>query len=1036
MNKSGNESSNEPKRRHFLKIGGATLAGLLSQRVVKAKENASASVKPLAEGAPSVQSLNGNWLLATDPENIGREQKWFDSVAVAEAKPCRVPDILERTFPGYDGVIWYWKEFDAEPAGRNERLLLKFHAADYLADVWVNGVYAGSHEGGETPFSFDVSQAVKAGKKNRLVVRLVNPGIEPVDGLTLAATPHGIKSVPMTVGSFWNPGGLWQPVELLRVPAIRVVDVFANPQLADGKIAIQISLANDTGAETVVTVHYEVTDNSGGPVIVHRMQVVRLTKAKTLAAELTVPEPREWCPDDPCLYRVTVRLETSKSSHDQSHVQSVRCGFREFVFRDGYFRLNGKRIFLKSTHSVDHFPIGLHVAHDPELLRRELIYTKAMGFNTVRWLGRMMFPSQLDLCDELGLMVYQECYASWNWKDSPRMKERFDSSIREMILRDRNHPALVIWGLLNETQDGPIFRHAVEMLPLVRSLDASRMVLLGSGRWDAQLSIGSLSNPRNMEWEHALGHEATGAPPVDPKDLASSYTLVKGGYIEGTGDAHKYVPRPWRKQDVEFFRTVGSDSKNVFLSEHGNGSQIDVVRIIRLFEQNGARPDLDDARLYRAILENFEADWKRWGLDQVFVTPSEMITQGVKIHSEQRLIALNAIRSNPKLCGYNLTGISDEGVEGEGLMTTFRELKEGVVDALIDGFAPLRWCLFVEPVHVYSGATVRLEAVLANEDVLKPGDYPVRLRVVGPAGLVYEKAGTINIADPRSGPEPTFVVPWLKEDIVLEGPAGRYEVAVFFERGAAPVGRQTVIVGEVPRLVTLNQPVTVWDDSPQLADWLAKRGCAVSKFEPTQPPVKREVMFIGGQSGSKALGNATAHGELMARVARGATAVFLAPEALGNEEDPLVYLPAAQKGKLDDSAGYFWGRDDIVKPHPIFEKLPSRSVMDLSFYRDIIPYQSFVEMNETAEVIVPCFSLGRPGGQGYWSGANMLIYRFGEGRVVVSTLGLLENLGRHPAADQIILNLLSFASAETGKALSPPPTDFNTQLDAIRYPRN
>ena len=195
-------------------------------------------------------------------------------------------------------------------------------------------------------------------------------------------------------------------------------------------------------------------------------------------------------------------------------------------------------------------------------------------------------------------MVYEECYASWGWKDSPGMKERFDRSIREMILRDRNHPSLVIWGLLNETQDGPIFRHAVETLPLVRSLDASRMVLLGSGRWDAQLSIGSLSNPRTQGWEHALGQESPGAPPIDPKDLASSYTLVKGGYIEGTGDAHKYVPRPWRKQDVEFFRTVGAGSKNVFLSEHGNGSQDPIpVRIIRLFEQNSARPDLDDARL-------------------------------------------------------------------------------------------------------------------------------------------------------------------------------------------------------------------------------------------------------------------------------------------------------------------------------------------------------------------------------------------------------------------------------------------------------
>lgn len=1026
--------SNESKRRHFLKLGGATLAGLLSQKAISADRTPAdtTSAKPFAEGAAALQSLNGDWLIATDPGNVGRERKWFTSDAVDEAKPCRVPDILERTFPGYDGVVWYWKDFETEAVGRNQRLLLKFHAADYLADAWVNGTHVGSHEGGETPFSLDVSQAVNAKKKNRLVVRVVNPGLEPVDGLTLAVTPHGIKNVPMSVGNFWNPGGLWQPVELHRVSAIRIADVFADPRLADGKIALQISLVNETGAEVSATIHYEVTQDLWGSVIAQGAQAVRLPKTKTLEAKLIVPAPQAWSPDDPCLYRVTVRVETSHASH----VQSVRCGFREFVFRDGYFRLNGKRIFLKSTHSVEHYPIGQHVPHDPELLRRELIYAKAMGFNTVRWLGRMMFPSQLDLCDELGLMVYEECYASWGWKDSPGMKERFDRSIQEMILRDRNHPSLVIWGLLNETQDGPIFRHAVETLPLVRSLDASRMVLLGSGRWDAQLSIGSLSNPRTTEWQHALGEEFPGAPPIDPKDIASSYTLVKGGYIEGTGDAHKYVPRPWRKQDVEFFRTVGAGSKNVFLSEHGNGSEIDPVRIIRLFEQNGARPDLDDARLYCAMLDKFEKDWKRWGLDQTFVTPSEMISQGLKIHSEQRLIALNAIRSNPKLCGYNLTGISDEGVEGEGLMTTFRELKPGIVDALVDGFAPLRWCLFVEPVHMYSGATVRLEAVLANEDVLTPGEYPVRLRIVGPAGTAYEKAGSIKIPDPKGSPEPPFVFPWLKEDIVLEGPAGKYEVAVFFERGAAAVGRQTVILGEARHQSTPRQSVTVWEDDPALSKWLRAHDCAITKFETTQVPTLREAIFVDGQSVSESLGDATAYRALMARVVRGSTAVFLAPEALGNEKDPLGYIPSAQKGKLDDSAGYFWGRDDIVKSHAIFEKLPSRCVMDLTFYRDIIPYTSFVEMDEKAEVVVPCFSLGRPGGQGYSSGANMLIYHFGEGKVVVSTLRLLENLGRHPAADQIILNMLAYAAADSGKPLAPLPANFKAELEAIRYPGN
>ena len=106
-----------------------------------------------------------------------------------------------------------------------------------------------------------------------------------------------------------------------------------------------------------------------------------------------------------------------------------------------------------------------------------------------------------------------------------------------------------------------------------------------------------------------------------------------------------------------------------------------------------------------------------------------------------RKLGVNAIRSNPNVIGHSVTGTQDQGLTGEGLTATvFRELKPGVVDAMFDAFYPLRWCLFVEPMHVYRGQQVRLEAVLANEDALQPGDYPVRLQIVGPRGsMVFDR---------------------------------------------------------------------------------------------------------------------------------------------------------------------------------------------------------------------------------------------------------------------------------------------------------
>ena len=135
----------------------------------------------------------------------------------------------------------------------------------------------------------------------------------------------------------------------------------------------------------------------------------------------------------------------------------------------GYFRLNGKRVFLKSSHTGNHCPIGQTIAPDcaPDLLRKDLLYMKSCGFNAVRFIAGIAHPYQLDLCDEIGLMVYEENLAAWCLGDSPKMAERYDLSLREMALRDRNHPSVVIFGLLNETNDGPVFRHAVAALPLL-----------------------------------------------------------------------------------------------------------------------------------------------------------------------------------------------------------------------------------------------------------------------------------------------------------------------------------------------------------------------------------------------------------------------------------------------------------------------------------------------------------------------------------------------------------------------------------------
>ena len=212
---------------------------------------------------------------------------------------------------------------------------------------------------------------------------------------------------------------------------------------------------------------------------------------------------------------------------------------------------------------------------------------------------------------------------------------------------------------------------------------------------------------------------------------------------------------------------------------------------VRRYEQAG-KTEVEDAQLYRTWRDQFLADWQRYRLDEVFDRPEDFFTQCIARMAGQRLLGLNAIRANPNVIGHSLTGTLDQGMTAEGVWTTFRELKPGTTDAVFDGWAPLRWCLFVEPVNVYRKTPVKLEAVLANEDVLAPGEYPARLQVVGPnldAGLRADDHRQ-DRRPARASPSRRWCMPVFAEDVVIDGPPGKYRFLATFEQGAAACGEE------------------------------------------------------------------------------------------------------------------------------------------------------------------------------------------------------------------------------------------------------
>jgi len=1139
-------------------------------------------------------SLDGTWSLTTDPANIGREQKWFLQPRLEGAKPVKVPWIIQEAFPGYHGLAWYSRTFTA-PANpyANGRVLLRFGQVDYLAEVWLNGVPVGGHEGGETPFTIDVTEAVRPGQENHLSVRVLNPTEAPIDGIRLSETARRCKEggTQFVAGGSFNHGGITESVELLCAPPVYLEDLFANPVIhaENGKIRLHLAVRNATGSAQKAHVDLSAASaRSGETLAALTIDRVLPPGSSQVEAELPIRSPRLWNLNDPVLYRATARITVLGSSDFAE--RSVRCGFRDFRFTDGYFRLNGRRIYPKSSHTCNHFPVGLQFPRDPDMLRRDLLNMKVMGFNMVRFIWGAATPMQLDLCDEIGLMVYEESYAAWAIAPSPKMPERFDAAVGELIVRDRNHPSVVTWGLLNETKDGPTFRHAAAMLPLVRRLDPDRMVMLSSGRWDlhpVQNKIGQATGFRiwpqdgsgepwvavnattstlhtvGITWPaghlalhpgpmgelsavrwiapqsgtveiggaftglagrattdlHILhngrslfasslnldghpntavfdrkisvakgdtldfavglgnrdfGGDTTGlellirtadktynaaadfsdavnpsgvwtygkmAPPAaapfiaygrrTPLDIPVGTLSNPGSPVweDTLSDQHDYPRVPCTAGGINNVRTrTGTNGQPLFFSEYGIGSAVDLWRAARHFEQEKAEGS-EDALYLRDKLDRFLAEWKAWRLDEAFARPEDFFMESLKKMAGQRTLCLNAIRSNPNIVAHNLTGATDHVLCGEGLTTLFRELKPGTIDAIFDGWYPLRWCLFAEPAHLAKGGKVHLEAVLADEDALAPGDYPARLQIIGPRMTrVMDRILTVTIPERNANTnESPFAKLWFSDDIAIDGPAGEYRFLATFERGAAAAGGSaTFYVSDPTELPAVSAEVVLWGDDATTAKWLRDRGVRTRPFA-SGAPATREVILAAPKP--PAPGGAAAFRELAARIAAGSAVVFLSPEVFAQGDQAVALLPLAKKGTAKTIRGWLYLKDEWSKAHPIFEGLPAGGLMDYTYYRELIPDLVFSGQEPPTEAIAGAIKAS----QDYDSGLMMSVYTLGAGRFVLNTLNIRSQLAHHPAAARLLVNLLRYASDDVNKPPALLPADFDRRLDALGY---
>lgn len=487
------------------------------------------------------QSLNGKWNVLVDLYDQGRKNRIYEN-----RQPQGKSDFYEYAFEGglrldvpgdwnsqtpelmfYEGTVWYARRFDAlQRAGR--RLFLHFGAVNYRCRVYLNGEPVGEHEGGFTPFQFEVTDRVRE-NGNLLVVEVNNR--------------RSVDAIPALAFDWWNYGGITRDVSLVSLPQTFIDRYFVRLDTSSAdRIRVDVALS-EAGAGT--DVRLEIPEL--------KLDERMTTDARGRASGLfRVRGLERWSPEDPRLYRVIL-----SAGGDRVEEQ---IGFRNLRVEGEDILLNDRPIFLRSISFHEEIPQRRGRAFSEADAVMLLSEARALGCNAIRLAHYPQNEYIVRLAERMGFLLWEEIPV-WQGIDFANA-ETLDKARRmltEMVLRDRNRCALTFWGVANETQPSEprnAFLH--ELITTCRGLDDSRLIVAAFDlvRFDRERQLFVMNDPfieeldvvavnKYMGWYHpwpltpdrAVWDVARGKPLVisefggealygqhGPKDVASSWS--------------------------------------------------------------------------------------------------------------------------------------------------------------------------------------------------------------------------------------------------------------------------------------------------------------------------------------------------------------------------------------------------------------------------------------------------------------------------------------------------------------------------------
>jgi len=426
--------------------------------------------------------LNGTWEFEFDDQNKGEGEKWLQNHNFT--KKIEVPFCYQSKLSGIDDknhhdYLWYKRIFSLPKTWKNKKIKLNFGAVDYIAKVWINGQFVGNHIGGNTPFSFDITNELKWDDEEEIVVKVEDRTYDP-------SQARGKQSWTGKPFACWytNTTGIWQTVWLEPVNNEHIEKIRLTPNIDKATVLIEAILSPEAIGSTLnINIRFEDSKILESSIFcqdrIIQIELNVLSKDFEWGMKL-------WSPEEPNLYEIFFKLIDNKG--EMKDLVMSYFGMRKVSTKGGKFLLNNRPFYQKLVLDQGYFPGSLLTPPSEESIINDIKLTKNFGFNGVRKHQKVEDPLYLYWCDKLGLLVWGEMASFYQFNSESC--NQYLREWQEIIDRDYNHPSIVVWTPFNESWGVPNIltdkkqqKFTKSVVNLIKSLDQTRLVVSNDG-WE------------------------------------------------------------------------------------------------------------------------------------------------------------------------------------------------------------------------------------------------------------------------------------------------------------------------------------------------------------------------------------------------------------------------------------------------------------------------------------------------------------------------------------------------------------------------